>query len=90
MPDMSLYDLIQMAWGIVAGLVLFVALLTGVYWKLVIIGRAIIESNKESQKETINLLKELLGAVKEMSSNNTEDHKEFMDMITRMDERSKK
>ena len=75
----SIYDIAQLTWGVTAGLVAVIVILTGVYWKLIILARDILKA--------LEAVTELL---KEMHADNAAEHKEFLDMVTRIDERSKK
>ena len=77
--NISVTEIIQLIWAVIAGLVFLAVVATGVYWRLINVA-----------SHMVRLLTELLGEVKEMSKDNREDHQKFMDMVTRMDERSRK
>ncbi len=72
-------DVLQLVWGVIVGLITLAIVATAVYWKLINIAQQI-----------VRLLKELLQETRDMSKANNEDHQKFLDMVTRIDERSKK
>lgn len=77
--DMGAFDVATFVWGVISGLVALSLILAAVYWKIVML-----------IKELTSVLGQLLESIQKLTKENHDEHQRFLDMVTRIDERSKK